>query len=224
LTWTGILCIIGDMDERTSPQAGPLMIGALVAIIDQDLRRRVTAVLHASGFPDYRSTYRSIFMWTRAEGSRITELAELAQVTQQSMSELVAELERRGYVERIPDPMDRRAVLVRRTERGWQVNAISRQAVAEAQAEWEAQLGAPEYAHLLAALRHIVTLIAPPTTGVAGHPRTFKSSAESTASMTGATLSFDAPSARGDIRKGKRGKQGEHDTSADRPDKERESL
>ena len=130
LTWTGILCIIGGMDERTSTQAGPLMIGALVAIIDQELRRRVTAALHTSGFPDYRSTYRSIFMWTRAEGSRITELAELAQITQQSMSELVAELERRGYVERIPDPTDRRAVLVRRTERGWHVNAISRQAVA----------------------------------------------------------------------------------------------
>jgi DNA-binding MarR family transcriptional regulator len=180
------------MNERTSNQAGPLMIGALVAIIDQELRSRVTEALHTSGFRDYRATYRSIFMWTRAEGSRITELAELAQVTQQSMSELVAELERRGYVERIPDPTDRRAMLVRRTERGWQVNVISRQAVAEVQASWEAQLGAAEYAQMLAALRHIVTLIAPPTTGVAGHPRTLAHGAN----------------------------QGEHNTSPDRPDKE----
>jgi DNA-binding MarR family transcriptional regulator len=168
------------MNASTSNQAGPLMIGALVAIIDQEIRRRVTAALHANGFPDYRSTYRGIFMWTRAEGSRITELAELAQITQQSMSELVAEVERRGYVERIPDPTDRRAVLVRRTERGWHVNAISRQAVAEVQEEWETQLGAPEYAHLLAALRHIVALIAPPTAGVAGHPRTFAHSTDLT--------------------------------------------
>jgi DNA-binding MarR family transcriptional regulator len=211
------------MDERTSNQAGPLMIGALVAIIDQDLRMRVTAALRASGFPDYRSTYRSIFMWTRAEGSRITELAELAQITQQSMSELVAELERRGYVERIPDPMDRRAVLVRRTERGWRVNAISRQAVAEAQAEWEAQLGAAEYAHLLAALRHIVTLIDPPTAGVAGHPRTLAPSATVSVSSTGAGMPSAAPRARGAARKGKRTRQGEHDTSdiaPDQPDKE----
>ncbi len=211
------------MDERTSTQAGPLMIGALVAVIDQEIRRRVTAALHANGFSDYRSTYRSIFMWTRAEGSRITELAELAQITQQSMSELVAEVERRGYVERIPDPTDRRAVLVRRTERGWQVNAISRQAVAEAQAEWEAQLGAQEYVHLLAALRNIVTLIAPPTTGVAGHPRTFAPSADVSASSTGAGVSSDMPSARGAARKGKRTKQGEHKIPPDRPDKEREA-
>ena len=184
------------MNERTSTQAGPLMIGALVAIIDQELRRRVTAALHASGFPDYRSTYRSIFMWTRAEGSRITELAELAQITQQSMSELVAEVERRGYVERIPDPTDRRALLVRRTERGWHVNAISRQTVAQAQEEWEAQLGVPEYAQTLAALRHIVTLIAPPTAGVAGHPRTFAPSTDVSASSMSAGVSSDAPSAR----------------------------
>jgi DNA-binding MarR family transcriptional regulator len=210
------------MDERISNQAGPLMIGALVAIIDQDLRRRVTAALHASGFPDYRSTYRSIFMWTRAEGSRITELAELAQITQQSMSELVAELERRGYVERIPDPTDRRAALIRRTERGWRVNAISRQAVAEAQAEWEAQLGVPEYAHLLAALQHIVTLIDPPTAGVAGHPRTLAPSANVSVSSMGAGMPSDAPSARGAARKGKPTRQAEHDTSPDQPDKERE--
>ncbi len=212
------------MNERTSNQTGPLMIGALVAIIDQELRRRVTAALHASGFPDYRSTYRSIFMWTRAEGSRVTELAELAQITQQAMSELVAELERRGYVERIPDPTDRRAMLVRRTERGWQLNAISRQAVAEAQAEWEAQLGAPEYAHLLAALRHIVTLIDPPTAGVAGHPRTIAPDGDATASATDAGVPSDAPSARSNARKGKRTKQGAQDTSdiaPDQPDKER---
>lgn len=213
------------MNERTSNQAGPLMIGALVAIIDQELRRRVTAALHASGFPDYRSTYRSIFMWTRAEGSRVTELAELAQITQQSMSELVAELERRGYVERIPDPTDRRAVLVRRTERGWHVNAISRQAVVQAQAEWEAELGAQEYAHLLAALRRIVILIDPPTAGVAGHPRTFTHGGDVTASSTGAGVPADAPSARGTARSRKRTNQVEqHDTSdaaPDRPEKER---
>jgi DNA-binding MarR family transcriptional regulator len=205
------------MNASTSNQAGPLMIGALVAIIDQEIRRRVTAALHANGFPDYRSTYRGIFMWTRAEGSRITELAELAQITQQSMSELVAEVERRGYVERIPDPTDRRAVLVRRTERGWHVNAISRQAVAEVQEEWETQLGAPEYAHLLAALRHIVALIAPPTAGVAGHPRTFAHSTDVSAASTGTGVSVDALRARGAARErgGKRLNQGEHDISTE---------
>jgi DNA-binding MarR family transcriptional regulator len=158
-----------------SGQLGPLMIGALVTIIDHEGRRRVTAALHSQGFLDFRSTYQEVFMLTRAEGSRITELAELAQITRQSMSELVAELERRGYVERIPDPTDRRAVLVRRTARGWQVNAIARQVVEEAQREWAAQVGEREYMQALAVLRKIVAIIASPTVGVAGHPRTLAS-------------------------------------------------
>lgn len=160
------------MNESTQTQVGPLMIGALVTIIGQEIRRRVTVALHAHGFLDYRPTYHDLFMFTRAEGSRITELAELAQVTRQSMSELVLEVERRGYVERTPDPTDRRAVLVKRTERGWQVNAIAREVVAQAQEEWTAQVGAQEYAEMLETLRQIVALIAPPPAGVAGHPRT----------------------------------------------------
>ena len=45
----------------------------------------------------------------------MSELARRAQITKQSMSELVAHLERHGYVERVPDPDDRRAKLVRAT-------------------------------------------------------------------------------------------------------------
>lgn len=154
-----------------SDQVGPPMIGALVSIIDHELRRRVTAALQTQGFVDYRSTYHEIFMLLRADGSRITELAERAQITRQAMSELIAELERRGYVERQPDPTDRRAVLVRRTERGWQVNVIAREVVQAAQQDWMAQVGEREYDDLLTALRQIVALIAPPPAGVAGHLR-----------------------------------------------------
>lgn len=42
----------------------------------------------------------------------MAELAEEARMTKQSMGELVAYLERRGYVERLPDPRDGRARIV----------------------------------------------------------------------------------------------------------------
>jgi DNA-binding MarR family transcriptional regulator len=151
------------------------MIGALVTIIGHEIKQRVTAALRAQGFDDFRSTYHEVFMLARAEGSRITELAERAQVTRQAMSELVIELERLGYVERTRDPTDRRAVLVRRTDRGWRVNTIARQVVEEVQREWTAQVGEREYVDMLTALRQIVGLINPPQAGVAGHPRTLQS-------------------------------------------------
>lgn len=174
-----------------SNQAGPLMVGALVTIVGHEGRRRVTAALHAHGFTYYRSTYDEVFMLARAEASHITELAELAQVSRQAMSELVAELERRGYVERVPDPTDRRAVLVRRTTRGWQVNVIARQVVEEIQREWAAQVGEREYAGMLAALRQIVRLIAPPSAGVAGHARTLPGASSTPASDAPGTSSRD---------------------------------
>ena len=49
------------------------------------------------------------------QGSRLSDLAAQAQVTKQTASLLVAALERERLVERIPDPDDRRARLIRLT-------------------------------------------------------------------------------------------------------------
>jgi len=57
------------------------------------------------------------------------------------MAELVAHLERHGYVERVPDPADRRAKLVRATSRGDELYAIAGEFVAELEIEWGRRLG-----------------------------------------------------------------------------------
>ncbi len=78
-------------------------------------------------------------------GSRLTDLAEQAQVTKQTASLLVAALEREGMVERVPDPEDGRARLIRFTDRG---HAAARQAlevVMHVEQEWRDHLG-PELA------------------------------------------------------------------------------
>ena len=68
-------------------------------------------------------------------------LADRAQMTKQSMAELVAHLEHHGYVERVPDPQDRRAKLVKATARGQDVYAIAREFVSDVEAEWTEKLG-----------------------------------------------------------------------------------
>src|SRR6266705_2271611 len=106
------------MIEQSTPYDS-LMIGALLAIPVQVIGRRVSAALAEGGFTDYRPTYQVVFQWCKPEGSRLTELAVHAGVTKQSMGEVIDVLERRGYVERVSDPSDGRAILIRRTERGW---------------------------------------------------------------------------------------------------------
>jgi DNA-binding MarR family transcriptional regulator len=49
---------------------------------------------------------------------RVTELAEYEGLPQPRVTMLVGELERRGWVKRTPDPVDRRAVTVAMTARG----------------------------------------------------------------------------------------------------------
>jgi DNA-binding MarR family transcriptional regulator len=82
-----------------------------------------------------------VFAYLDDGGTRVSVLAERAQATKQSMAELVAHLERHGYVERIPDPADRRAKLVRATTKGSELYAIAREYVAETEAEWTRRLG-----------------------------------------------------------------------------------
>ena len=53
-----------------------------------------------------------------ASGIRLTELAARAGMTKQAMAELVAEIERRGYIRRTTDPADRRAKIIEFTDEG----------------------------------------------------------------------------------------------------------
>jgi DNA-binding MarR family transcriptional regulator len=96
----------------------------------------------AHGHPDIRQPHLPILEYIdRERGSRITYLAQHANVTIQAMGELVTYLERRGYVERVPDPTDGRAKLVRLTERGLALYELARQLVTELELTWAGYLG-----------------------------------------------------------------------------------
>jgi len=107
--------------------------------------RVASARLHqrfaAEGHPEVRAPHGNVLQFLDSDGTRVSVLADRAQITKQSMAELVAHLELHGYVERIPDPADRRAKLVRATARGAEVYAIARAFVRETEAEWTRKLG-----------------------------------------------------------------------------------
>jgi DNA-binding MarR family transcriptional regulator len=107
------------------------------------------------GHPHVRAPHGGVFEHLDADGTPVSELARRAQVTKQSMGELVAHLERHGYVERVPDPTDRRAKLVRATARGREVYAIARQIVAELEDEWTRRLGTAKMRRLRQLLKEL---------------------------------------------------------------------
>ncbi len=143
-----------------------LMIGATLNLLAQAINRRVVESLHAEGFTDFRASFHPVFQWCRPEGSRLSELAEIIGVTKSAMTQLIDVLVQHDYVERVSDPRDRRAVLIRRTERGWAVNRIARQVVESVQAEWSQELGPELFAGLLTATRRLTRLTYTFTGGV----------------------------------------------------------
>lgn len=123
------------------PSAEPPNIGLLLYIPYRALEARVFAAMAAAGYDDFTPAQARVFQRIAPEGSRLTDLAEQAQITKQSAGFLVDQLERAGYVRRVPDPTDARARLIRIADRGAEAIPLAAAVVAEVEAEWTAYLG-----------------------------------------------------------------------------------
>ena len=81
-----------------------------------------------AGYP-HKPKHSAVFAQISPDGSRLTELARKANMTAQSMGELVDELVELGYVVRRPDPEDGRAKLIVLTKRGRDAVAAGQQTI-----------------------------------------------------------------------------------------------
>lgn len=116
--------------------------------------------LAAAGFPDVRPSHTGcVFAHLPPEGARLTELAERAGLRKQTLSYFVDYLEDHGYVERVPDPTDRRAKLVCLTERGQEAARVAETAIPRIEAQWTQSLGQERMAQLRDLLRALDALL-----------------------------------------------------------------
>lgn len=132
-----------------------LNVGLLLFIPYRAMETRVFEALAAAGFDDFTPAQARVMQRIGRDGTRLTELAEAAQVTKQTASFLVDQLERGGYVRRMPDPRDARARLVRVAARGTTAQPVAEAAVAEVEAEWRAHLGERRWSQLREALTRL---------------------------------------------------------------------
>jgi DNA-binding MarR family transcriptional regulator len=131
----------------------PSLNSALLMFISaRHAEQRILATLDEAGFDDVTLAQARLFARVAEGGSRLTDLAEQAQITKQSAQSLVDQLERAEYVERVPDPTDARARLVRIAERGRAAQRVARRAEAAIEREWERYLGPDRMAAMREAL------------------------------------------------------------------------
>ena len=149
---------MADLPQRSRPRRqwpGTSSFGSLLRDPTLAMTELVNERLGERGFPDFRPAHGTIGQHIADRGSRITELAQLAQVSKPTVVYLVNDLERLGYVERIPDPADGRAKLVCLTERGTRAQQTAREIIAEIEQDWGDLLGTDDFAALRALLQRL---------------------------------------------------------------------
>jgi DNA-binding MarR family transcriptional regulator len=149
--------------SQTSAHTARLRAGNDLAMLMRTGHHRVMEYVQARleqlGFDDVRPAHMAIFQNLGPDGARIGELAERAKLTNQSVGYLVDYLEEHGYVERRPDPSNRRATLVCFTERGWDEADACANILDDLDKELTRRLGADRLQrlqHLLAEVAHVL--------------------------------------------------------------------
>ena len=127
---------------------GPPLIGVLLRIPWEGVQRHMLERLHDRGFDDLDAAHLSVFQYPGPQGARPTELATRLRISKQALNYLLGELERLDYLERRPDPDDRRSKRVALTRRGTAAIRVIREAVGEVETAWAQQLGPKRFSQL----------------------------------------------------------------------------
>lgn len=122
-----------------------LHLGQLLVQLTRIFQTQLFDGLVAAGLSEARVPHTHVTAYIKADGSRLTELAEQARMTLPAMSELVDDLQRLGIVERRPDPRDRRAKLICLTDIGWDAMRTARSIIAAIEADWGERVGVDRF-------------------------------------------------------------------------------
>jgi DNA-binding MarR family transcriptional regulator len=149
------------MSSRPKNAATWIPLPGLLDIASDALFAEFRAELERSEFGDIRPTHGCVFRFVQGQGLRLTDIAERANMTKQSVGEIVDDLVDRGYAKRIPDPDDRRAKLICLTERGESAQAHGRKLFDKVEKRWAERYGADRIAALRDLLEEIAAREAP---------------------------------------------------------------
>src|SRR4051812_20853912 len=87
-------------------------LGLLTTWLLDPIRKELFARLSEQGHDQIRPCHRALLGYLDDSGARLTDLARVLGQPKQYVGRLVDELETLGYVQRRPDPRDRRSKLI----------------------------------------------------------------------------------------------------------------
>ena len=138
----------------STPKKPPL-VGALLRLASQRVRREMLAGIRARGFEDLQDAHLYVFQYPGPDASRPSDLARQLHMSRQAVNHLIAQLEHLGYLERrAGDGEDRRRVYL--TARGHTLVIAIRASVRAIERRYERAIGAERFGMFLDVLRTII--------------------------------------------------------------------
>ena len=131
----------------SEPDFAILTVGAARIVTD-----RLGVAVERAGVDDMRPAFGFVIRVLAEGGRTLTELAELLAVTKQAAIKVVDEMESLGFLERQPDPADRRAKILVLTDRGRRVRRAALAASRQMERELRHDLGDEQVAAFRAVL------------------------------------------------------------------------
>lgn len=151
------------MARKKKPESGAAgapqesrTLGFLLREAYGSLQERIYATVALLGHPGLRPAHSPVLRHLPAEGGRVADLARSTGLAKQSVSYVVADLVRLGYLRVVPDPEDGRANRVLYTARGQRLVADLMHASHEAERALCATLGAARVQALRQILESLV--------------------------------------------------------------------
>jgi DNA-binding MarR family transcriptional regulator len=143
------------MKSTTPPERLPIgqLLVNLLRLFRAELASRGEAGADVEGI---RPAHLQVFGVIKANGSRLTELADSAGLSLSSMAELIDDLESLGYVRRQPDPSDRRAKLIGLTPTGWRAIKTGRAIIEQIEHEWGTRISHQRFATMCQAMQDLL--------------------------------------------------------------------
>ena len=143
-----------DADQPAGLESPELHVSYAVARLERAVRGAIADRVRPYGLTTLQYTTLSVL--GRREGLSNAQLARRSYMTPQSMSEVIAALEREGLIVRAPHPDHRRVYPARLTPKGRRVLAACEDAVVEMEEQMMATLSPAERSELLLVLKSCV--------------------------------------------------------------------
>ena len=115
-----------------------LIVGAARVVAD-----RLNGAVEGAGIEDMRTPFGFVIRALADRDRTLTELADLLGVSKQAAIKVVDEMEARGFLERHPDPDDRRVKVLRLTDKGRTVRRTALAASRGLERELRQEIGDP---------------------------------------------------------------------------------